>query len=29
VETPILTGAPPCPSVQDRDLRQYNLLLTR
>ena len=25
----LLATAPPCPSVQDRDLRQYNLLLTR
>jgi hypothetical protein len=25
----LLATAPTCPSVQDRDLRQYNLLLTR
>jgi hypothetical protein len=25
----VLTSAPPCPTVQERDLRQYDLLLRR
>ncbi|MFQ5875217.1 MAG: hypothetical protein ACE5JL_15655 [Dehalococcoidia bacterium] len=26
---PLLTSAPACPQVQERDLRQYDLLLRR